>query len=515
MYDPSNPLTTQLKKLGRAHQAGLIALAREKINTYKGTAPLSASITGVTPYGPSNRAEDHFVVIWEPTRLDEGKVSALENLMADMATPKYTTRRRYYSGRKIPPKAYRTARFGSHQSTRGYLFSENPYANQGLFVERKFRSKDEAKKILRKEPNNWLYSGNTFVELRLPPETTNLAILEATTQVSNILATGNPAPTAGLVYDLYHSLSNLQIDHRVEADLAGLHEVIDFMRWTLFGASSNPLASSAYGMRNRSAMLAGVYGVGKTSIAKVLAREPHDALFIPIEAQTLLESLAEKEREENSLFDSVIHLQERAGVDVHLFCDDIELAMIDHEQHHVSPGYMAGLSDLLNRLQGVKRGGKIFLNGSTNNPMIIDQRFLEFGRVGYIVHVPLPNEDARLRTFEIHTREKPIRNVDLSAMATKTRGYTPRMIEEVCIRAGEQAFRRAAGSIKHQGENEFEAARRVTSEMIEDFPITQEDFNTANATIQKNVRPHKIIELDRKIRDFCGHHNSQLERSIL
>ncbi len=513
MQIKTNPLTAELSFLSPNQRSQLMYIAKEKVSQYKGRAPSSIAICPVRT-GRGYRGydtADHLVAIWEGFQLDEGKVSALESLMIEVNEPNQVETRRYRSGRLVPARPYRSTSFGVHESTRGYLISENPWKNQGLFIVRKFDSREEATKAVRRERGRWLFNGRSFVELRLPLETTNLSALEQITRVSSVLGANLPKDQKKMIYDLYRSLMLADVDQKTSDELAGLEGILDFVRWTLFGGSVNPTISEYYGLRDRSVMLAGVYGVGKTTIAKVLATENHSSLFIPIEALTLVESLFEKKGDEEkyTLFDAVKRLQGRTGVDIALFCDDIESAMIDPKHHHMGPEYLAGTSSLLNKLQGIG-GGNTLLNGSTNNPFVIDPRFLEFGRVGYIIHVPLPDEIGRLRTFEIHTRQRPIkRKMDFQDLAKKTEGFSNRAIEEVCNKAGESALRRAARSIKKPGETEFDAAKRVTLDIAEDFPIREEDFERGLTIVRRHIRTDQVRALDRDIGNFCEDYNSR------
>jgi SpoVK/Ycf46/Vps4 family AAA+-type ATPase len=218
--------------------------------------------------------------------------------------------------------------------------------------------------------------------------------------------------------------------------------------------------------------------------------------------------MGDKKEEESDIFSVVRGLQRRTGVNVALFCDDIESAMLSSE-HIQMPEYLAKSSALLNKLQGVG-SGNFLLSGSTNNPFVMDSRFLEFGRIGYVLHVPLPDEKNRKETFLVHTKGKHIVDIDFSSLAAVTAGFSNRHIEEICRGAGDSAVKRAGASIMRPGESLFEAAKRVTPDVARDFPINSDDFAVGLEMVRKYIRIKEIRDLDSRIGEFCKSYSHEI-----
>ena len=501
-----NPITSQLVFLDREGTNSLISTVREKIPRYNGIKPMKIELGDVKYDKHRSAIEPCLITEWRTNGLSEDNLNKLDMLVGELEQSS-ENRLRSPEGRKATIKDYKSIRNRITPSLRGYHLGGSSWRNYGLFVGRKFNSEEDAKLLPRKQRGTWLAEGDSRIELRLPLTSTNLHALEYMVRISSVLSPKQTSYQLGdMICDLYRSLNAIQIGHATTDELTGLEEIIDFMRWTMFAPSMSPSAQT-YGLKSQSVMLAGVPGLGKTTIAKALASEENGSLFVPIEAITLVESLGEKQNEKNSLYHSARRLQDRANVDVALFCDDIESAMLRPDEGRLSPEYLAGTSSLLNKLQGVS-SNNMLLSGSTNNPFVIDERFLEFGRVGYILHMPLPNEQSRIKTFEIHTRDKPIAtDVNFNKLGQPTEGFTNRVITEVCNRAAEFALKRAAAGIQKIGESVFQTTKRVTPEVASDYPISQEDFQSALKVVKKHIKLDNIKELDRKIQKFCSDYN--------
>lgn len=64
------------------------------------------------------------------------------------------------------------------------------------------------------------------------------------------------------------------------------------------------------------------------------------------------------------------------------------------------------------------------------------------GRFDKIIEIPMPDGDARLEIFKIHTKRMPLdKDVDLGNLADETENYTSAEIENICREAGMNAIR--------------------------------------------------------------------------
>ena len=73
---------------------------------------------------------------------------------------------------------------------------------------------------------------------------------------------------------------------------------------------------------------------------------------------------------------------------------------------------------------------------ATNRPDIIDPGLMRPGRFDRHIKVDTPDEESRLKIFEVHTNEMPLADdVKLSKLAKRTEGYVGADIEAVCREA--------------------------------------------------------------------------------
>lgn len=98
------------------------------------------------------------------------------------------------------------------------------------------------------------------------------------------------------------------------------------------------------------------------------------------------------------------------------------------------------VTTLLNEMDGIEALKEVFIIGATNRPDILDSALIRTGRFDSLIHIALPNEDARRQVFKIHTRKKPLaEDVDLSILASSTEGSSGADIKGLCAVAIEMA----------------------------------------------------------------------------
>jgi len=467
--------------------------------------------------GSYNRSNSHRLLVrWELNSLSLEKMDALESLNAYFNFPNQVRGRRDPQGVLHRPIMYPTFVGGSSSKKRGYFLGEDTYfdsGSHGMLIFRNFRGRTDANKAMKRK--GWLYSGRAFVELRDLDGTSQLEFSERVVQISQVLGKGEALKSDKLLYRLYRDLTREGIEDKTEAEIGGLSGIIDFMRWSIFAPIRNPLAADYFDCHPESVLLAGVKGTGKTLIAEVLASQDNNSLFVPISSIELLtEKYVSKGRDdetekESTLFSAVNSLHEKTNVWINLHCDDIESAMFT-PQVNSSEIQLATNSTLLNKLSGIKQSKNMTLSGSTNDPFLIDDRFLRFGRIGYFLHVPLPDESSRNAILSIHTRNMPIEQcIDLEAIAHETEGYTPASLVEVCNQAGKNAMK---GIAMEKGEtlriDAFEALQFVTEEDLDGRMVSDEDFQKAFDQVKPYAAVGDNQKLDRRIKAFCESSNA-------
>jgi transitional endoplasmic reticulum ATPase len=125
------------------------------------------------------------------------------------------------------------------------------------------------------------------------------------------------------------------------------------------------------------------------------------------------------------------------------------------------------VNQLLTSIDGLETMEGVVVIAATNRPDILDRALLRAGRFDRLVLIPAPDKKARLEILKIHTRNMPLKNVDLEELAGKLDGYAGADIENLCREAAMIAIResKAADIItsKH-----FEEAMKTVKPSIDD-----------------------------------------------
>ncbi|KAG8496214.1 hypothetical protein CXB51_009521 [Gossypium anomalum] len=115
-------------------------------------------------------------------------------------------------------------------------------------------------------------------------------------------------------------------------------------------------------------------------------------------------------------------------------------------------------------MDGMSAKKTVFIIHATNRPDIIDPALLRPGRLDQLIYIPLPDEESRYQIFKACLRKSPgSKDVDLSALATYTQGFSGADITEIYQRACKYAIR---GNIEKDIEKE--RRRREDPEAIDE-----------------------------------------------
>lgn len=129
------------------------------------------------------------------------------------------------------------------------------------------------------------------------------------------------------------------------------------------------------------------------------------------------------------------------------------------------------LIQLLTEMDGFEGLKDILILGATNRPDSLDSALIRPGRFDELVHISMPDVDARQKIVEIAVQSMPLGpDVDLTKISEQTLGYTGAEIVNVCREAGLNSIKRDIDSDTVDW-IDFEAATlknrpRVTQEMI-------------------------------------------------
>ncbi|MFT4303089.1 MAG: CDC48 family AAA ATPase [Candidatus Woesearchaeota archaeon] len=228
-------------------------------------------------------------------------------------------------------------------------------------------------------------------------------------------------------------------------------------------------------------LLYGPPGTGKTLLARAVAKES-EANFISVKGPELLVKwVGESEKAVREVFKKA-----RQASPCIVFFDEVDSlvpargAMSDNGGSQVHDSVV---NQLLTEMDGLEQMSDVVVIAATNRPDRLDTALLRPGRIDRIVLLGAPDEQGRLEIFKVHTKNMPLKNVDLKELAAKTEGYVGADIESICREAAMLALREDL-NVKEISKKYFEAAIKkvrpsVTQQIKEGYEQLKENFTSA------------------------------------
>merc|ERR1711936_1248893 len=107
--------------------------------------------------------------------------------------------------------------------------------------------------------------------------------------------------------------------------------------------------------------------------------------------------------------------------------------------------------ELLNQLDGFQPNLDVKVIAATNRVDILDPALLRSGRLDRKIEFPMPNDDARARIMQIHSRKMDVNDdVNYDELAKCTDDFNAAQCKAVCVEAGMLALRRGAEELNHE-----------------------------------------------------------------
>ncbi|PSN83654.1 AAA family ATPase [Candidatus Marsarchaeota G2 archaeon ECH_B_SAG-G16] len=223
----------------------------------------------------------------------------------------------------------------------------------------------------------------------------------------------------------------------------------------------------------RGILMFGPPGCGKTLLAAATASEI-DATFINIDAAAIMSRwLGEAEKNVARVF---AQARSTKGP-VIIFIDEVD-ALFGTHSNEVG-GEVRVRNQFLQEMDGLSEKGRsslVYVIAATNKPWQLDAPFIR--RFQKRILVPLPDFEARVKTFALYTRNLRLASdVSLEELARMTEWYSPSDIRDVC---------QSAQLIVVRELFESGAALKPDSKPRE---ITMEDFKRVIQTRKPSVSP--------------------------
>jgi cell division protease FtsH len=225
------------------------------------------------------------------------------------------------------------------------------------------------------------------------------------------------------------------------ADIAGvdeakaeLEEIVEFLR--------DPKPFQKLGAKvPKGVLLHGPPGTGKTLLAKAVAHES-GAQFFAQSASSFVEMFAGLGAARIRRLFAVARKHEPAII----FIDELD-AVGGRRGTDISGEKDQTLNQLLVEMDGFAGSGRVVVIAASNLLEKLDPALLRPGRFDRQVFVVPPDVRGREGVLKVHTRDKPLADVDLGVIAQQTSGLTGADLANICNEAAIFATRRKSTTI--------------------------------------------------------------------
>ncbi len=255
----------------------------------------------------------------------------------------------------------------------------------------------------------------------------------------------------------------------VDEAKAELQEIVEFLR--------DPKQFEALGAKvPKGILLHGPPGTGKTLLAKAVAHES-GAQFFAQSAAAFVEMFAGLGAARIRRLFAIARKHEPAII----FIDELD-AVGGRRGADFSGEKDQTLNQLLVEMDGFATSGRLVVIAASNLLEKLDPALLRPGRFDRQIFVTPPDVKGRTGVLGVHTRDKPLQDVDLGLVAQQTSGLTGADLANICNEAAIFAARRKART------------------------ITGADFDSALERVIAGVQSHRVLNAHEK--RVVAHHEA-------
>lgn len=276
-----------------------------------------------------------------------------------------------------------------------------------------------------------------------------------------------PSDLVGVNKDSYLILDTLpaEYDSRVKAmevdekpsedysDVGGLDKQIKELVEAIVLPVTHKDKFKALGIRPpKGVLLYGPPGTGKTLLARACAAQTN-ATFLKLAGPQLVQMFIGDGAK--LVRDAFALAKEKAPAII--FIDEIDAIGTKRFDSELSGDreVQRTMLELLNQLDGFGSEESIKVIAATNRADILDPALMRSGRLDRKVEFPHPNEDARAKILQIHSRKMNVGpDVNFEELARGTDDFNAAQLKAVCVEAGMLALRRDALEVNHEDFNE-------------------------------------------------------------
>ena len=242
------------------------------------------------------------------------------------------------------------------------------------------------------------------------------------------------------------------IDGNGFADVAGMHEVKEYMQKKIINVLKNPAKAEKFKIQIPNGMLLyGPPGCGKSFIAEKFAEEA-GYNYIFVKSSDLASIYVHGSQEKIAkLFDDA-----RNNAPAIINFDEFE-ALVPNRSKINNASESGEVNEFLSQMNNCGKD-RIFIIASSNRPDLIDPAVKRKGRLDQIVYIPVPDGEAREGIFKIHMQERPTTGeIDYKRLSSLTENYVASDIAYIVNDAATRAF-----------EDDIEISQELLEEVIKE-----------------------------------------------
>jgi len=336
-------------------------------------------------------------------------------------------------------------------------------------------AKESAMVVIRRELPNIKYDSDDAI----PQEFLNKLVIEEK-DFREALKTVRPSAMREVLVEV----PNIRWD-----TIGGLEEVKQRLKEAVEWPLKFPESFTRMGVSPpKGILLYGPPGTGKTLLAKAVATES-EANFILVNGPSLLSKwVGESEKAVRKVFEKA-----RQTSPTIIFFDEIDSLAPRRGQSSDSHVTERVVNQMLTEIDGLEALHDVVIIAATNRPDILDTALMRPGRFDRILMVGVPDKKGREDIFKVHSKNMPIKDVNLKDLAERTEGYVGADIEAVCREAAIGALRKNIEAKTVTAEDFEEALKTVrasaTAEIVKMYESLQDKFKQARAKEMEKERP--------------------------